>query len=100
MLPLLTEESCGTILLSVSSGRLPLKPPWFRRKTVNCDKLKQELRWTQTVDFSEGLEKTIRWYLDHQDWVREIESGEYRKWIEQNYGYPPPRLCDILVYQR
>jgi dTDP-glucose 4,6-dehydratase len=52
----------------------------------NCDKLKQELGWKQSVDFSEGLEKTIRWYLDHQDWVREIESGEYRKWIEKNYN--------------
>jgi nucleoside-diphosphate-sugar epimerase len=52
---------------------------------INCDKLKQELDWKQSVDFSEGQEKTIRWYLDHQEWVREIESGEYRKWIEQNF---------------
>jgi dTDP-glucose 4,6-dehydratase len=61
------------------------RPGHDKRYAINCDKLKQELGWRQSVNFSEGLEKTIRWYLDHQDWVREIESGDYRKWIEHNY---------------
>jgi dTDP-glucose 4,6-dehydratase len=61
------------------------RPGHDKRYAINCDKLKQELGWKQSVDFSEGLEKTIRWYLDHQDWVREIESGDYRTWIEHNY---------------
>jgi dTDP-glucose 4,6-dehydratase len=65
------------------------RPGHDKRYAINCDKLKQELGWRQSVDFSEGLEKTVRWYLDHQDWVREIESGDYRKWIEQNYAQRP-----------
>ena len=57
-----------------------------RRYAINCDKIKQELGWSQSVDFAEGLEKTVRWYLENPEWVREVESGEYRSWIEQNYG--------------
>jgi dTDP-glucose 4,6-dehydratase len=32
------------------------------------------------------MQKTVRWYLDNQQWVEEVRSGDYRKWIEQNYG--------------
>ena len=32
-----------------------------------------------------GLRETVRWYLEHQDWVRDVASGEYRRWIERNY---------------
>ena len=42
--------------------------------------------WKQSVTFEQGLDRTIRWYLDHQDWVESVSKGEYRPWIDVNYG--------------
>ncbi len=56
-----------------------------RRYAINCDKIKRELGWKQSVTFDEGLRETVRWYLDNNDWMENIKSGEYRKWIERNY---------------
>ena len=56
-----------------------------RRYAINCDKIKRELNWKQNVDFEEGLGKTVKWYLSNQDWINNIRSGEYKKWIEKNY---------------
>ncbi len=62
------------------------RPGHDRRYAVNCDKIKGELGWRPSVDFNEGLEITIDWYLTHADWVDRIRSGEYMKWMERNYG--------------
>jgi dTDP-glucose 4,6-dehydratase len=56
-----------------------------RRYAINCDKIKNELGWQQSVSFDEGLEKTVKWYLDNKEWMERIKSGEYRSWIEKNY---------------
>lgn len=56
-----------------------------RRYAINCDKIKRELGWKQSVTFDEGLRKTVKWYLNNQVWMEDIKSGEYRKWIEKNY---------------
>jgi dTDP-glucose 4,6-dehydratase len=56
------------------------------RYVINCDKIKNELGFKQSMDFTKGLELTVRWYLDNQAWVEEIRSGEYARWIEDNYG--------------
>ena len=56
-----------------------------RRYSINCDKIKKELNWKQTVDFREGIERTVKWYLSNQCWINDVKSGEYRKWIRQNY---------------
>jgi len=55
------------------------------RYAINCDKIKKELGWKQSVTFDEGLTKTVQWYLANSDWMDNIKSGDYRKWIEQNY---------------
>jgi len=57
-----------------------------RRYAIKCDKIKNELGWKQSVNFNEGLESTVSWYLENRDWIQNIVSGEYRKWIERNYG--------------
>jgi dTDP-glucose 4,6-dehydratase len=62
------------------------RPGHDRRYAINCDKIKKELGWKQSVDFSQGLELTVKWYLDNQKWIDGIKSGEYLKWIEKNYG--------------
>jgi dTDP-glucose 4,6-dehydratase len=62
------------------------RPGHDRRYAINCDKIKSELGWKQSVTFDEGLEKTVDWYLNNQEWVMNIKSGEYQKWIEKNYS--------------
>ncbi len=65
------------------------RPGHDRRYAINCDKIKRELGWKQRYTFDEGLRKTIEWYLAHTDWVNDIRSGEYRKWVEMNYATRP-----------
>ena len=61
------------------------RPGHDRRYAINCDKIKQELGWKQKFDFEKGLDMTIKWYINNQDWVDRVRSGEYRKWMEKNY---------------
>jgi dTDP-glucose 4,6-dehydratase len=61
------------------------RPGHDQRYAINCDKLKSELGWKQSLQFKEGLRHTVRWYLDNREWVDNIKSGEYLKWMEINY---------------
>jgi dTDP-glucose 4,6-dehydratase len=61
------------------------RPGHDRRYAINCDKIKRELGWSRQYNFEEGLNATIQWYINHQDWVDRVRSGEYRKWMEKNY---------------
>ncbi|HQA35447.1 MAG TPA: dTDP-glucose 4,6-dehydratase, partial [Casimicrobium huifangae] len=45
----------------------------------------RELGWRPTESFATGLEKTVRWYLDNAAWVADVQSGEYKQWVEKNY---------------
>lgn len=62
------------------------RPGHDRRYAINCDRIKGELGWIQRVDFNEGLDITIDWYLRNREWVENVRTGAYRKWIEINYG--------------
>lgn len=62
------------------------RPGHDLRYAINCDKIKNELKWKQSVSFDEGLDLTIKWYLQNNDWINHIQSGEYKKWIKKNYG--------------
>lgn len=61
------------------------RPGHDRRYAINCDKIKSQLNWKQSVDFEQGLEKTIDWYLSNSTWIKNILSGEYQNWINKNY---------------
>ena len=61
------------------------RPGHDRRYAIDCSKLKKELGWKQSVDFIQGLRKTVHWYLDNIEWAESIRSGEYLNWIEKNY---------------
>ncbi len=61
------------------------RPGHDRRYAINCDKLKGELGWRQSLSFEEGLEKTVAWYLGNHEWLALVKSGVYRTWMEQNY---------------
>ncbi|PMS15880.1 dTDP-glucose 4,6-dehydratase [Trinickia dabaoshanensis] len=61
------------------------RPGHDRRYAIDASKLERELGWKPAETFETGMAKTVRWYLEHQAWVNEVASGEYRKWVETNY---------------
>lgn len=56
------------------------------RYAIDCSKIKKEIGWKPSVTFSEGLRKTIEWYLSNPEWIANIQNGTYRNWMEQNYS--------------
>jgi dTDP-glucose 4,6-dehydratase len=62
------------------------RPGHDRRYAIDCSKIQSELAWSPKESFATGLEKTVQWYLDNQDWVAHITSGDYRHWIAANYA--------------
>ncbi|WP_373811756.1 dTDP-glucose 4,6-dehydratase [Porphyromonas loveana] len=55
------------------------------RYAIDSTKLKNELGWEPSLQFEEGIEKTVRWYLDHQDWLDHVTSGDYLRYYEDMY---------------
>ena len=56
-----------------------------RRYAVECSKIKSELGWRPSHEFSAGLDATIGWYRDNTGWIDRIRSGAYKDWIARNY---------------
>ena len=48
--------------------------------------LKDELGWEPSLQFEEGIEKTVAWYLDNKEWLENITSGDYKEYYEKNYN--------------
>jgi dTDP-glucose 4,6-dehydratase len=61
------------------------RPGHDRRYAIDASKLERELGWKPSETFESGIRKTVRWYLDNQDWVKNITSGAYRDWVSQQY---------------
>jgi dTDP-glucose 4,6-dehydratase len=62
------------------------RPGHDRRYAIDARKLERELGWKPAETFESGIRKTVRWYLDHADWVARVQSGAYREWVATNYG--------------
>jgi len=62
------------------------RPGHDRRYAIDARKIERELGWKPAETFASGIRKTVQWYLDHQDWVAEVQSGAYQNWVEKNYG--------------
>ena len=62
------------------------RPGHDLRYAIDATKLNRELGWTPSLQFEEGLEKTVDWYLAHQDWVKEVTSGDYQKYYNEQYS--------------
>lgn len=56
------------------------------RYAIDSRKLQKELGWEPSLQFEEGIEKTVKWYLDNQEWVDNITSGDYEKYYDEMYG--------------
>jgi dTDP-glucose 4,6-dehydratase len=61
------------------------RPGHDRRYAIDAAKIFGELGWKPTETFDTGIRKTVVWYLEHQDWVAQVASGEYRNWVNTNY---------------
>ena len=62
------------------------RPGHDLRYAIDSTKLKNELGWEPSLQFEEGLEKTVDWYLSHKDWMKNITSGDYLKYYKEQYG--------------
>ncbi|MDR1351082.1 MAG: dTDP-glucose 4,6-dehydratase [Zoogloeaceae bacterium] len=62
------------------------RPGHDRRYAIDARKIERELDWQPLETFQSGIEKTVRWYLEHADWVEHAQSGAYREWMTQQYG--------------
>jgi dTDP-glucose 4,6-dehydratase len=55
------------------------------RYAIDSSKLQKELGWKPSLQFEEGLEKTVDWYLDNSEWLNNVTSGEYQKYYLKQY---------------
>jgi dTDP-glucose 4,6-dehydratase len=55
------------------------------RYAIDATKLKNELGWTPSITFEEGLEKTVDWYLNNEEWLNDVTSGHYKQYYEEQY---------------
>jgi len=62
------------------------RPGHDRRYAIDASKLERELGWKPAETFDTGIRKTVRWYLDNQEWVRNVTTGAYRDWVGKQYG--------------
>ena len=62
------------------------RPGHDRRYAIDATKIEKELNWRPAETFETGIHKTVQWYLENQDWVEQVISGEYRQWIERQYS--------------
>jgi dTDP-glucose 4,6-dehydratase len=62
------------------------RPGHDRRYAIDASKIHRELGWKPAETFDTGIRKTVQWYLDHTEWVEQVQSGDYRNWIGTQYG--------------
>lgn len=80
--PAASGGSCRTLISFVTD-----RPGHDHRYAINAAKLADELGSRCSVGFESGLGQTVHWYLDHEEWWRDVTSGAYKAWIDKNYGY-------------
>ena len=62
------------------------RPGHDKRYAIDASKLKNELGWEPSLQFEEGLRKTIWWYMNNKEWVDNVTSGNYKKYYSEQYG--------------
>ena len=77
-----TDKQSYTTQISYVTDR----PGHDRRYAIDARKIERELGWKPAETFDTGIRKTVRWYLDNQGWVGNVQSGAYRDWVDRNYA--------------
>lgn len=62
------------------------RPGHDRRYAIDARKIERELGWRPAETFETGIRKTVQWYLDHPEWVENVQNGKYRDWVDTQYG--------------
>jgi len=62
------------------------RPGHDKRYAIDASKITRELGWKPAEQFEGGLRKTVRWYLENDEWVNHVRTGAYREWITENYA--------------
>jgi len=62
------------------------RPGHDRRYAIDATKISNELGWKPEETFETGIRKTVQWYLDNQEWVVNVQSGDYQNWLKKNYS--------------
>ncbi len=62
------------------------RPGHDLRYAIDASKIQRDLNWIPQETFETGLRKTVQWYLDNQQWVEHVQSGEYQNWVNQQYS--------------
>ena len=62
------------------------RPGHDRRYAVDVRKIEAEIGWAPTTNFASGIRNTVQWYLGHSSWVKNVQSGAYRQWMDVQYG--------------
>ena len=75
------EQSCLNLIHHIQD-----RPGHDRRYAIDASKIQNQLGWQPRHQIGEGLEKTMRWYLDQQEWVEQVTSGAYRDYYKHHYG--------------
>ncbi|MCF8187069.1 MAG: GDP-mannose 4,6-dehydratase, partial [Sulfuritalea sp.] len=57
-----------------------------QRYAIDASKIANQLGWKPKETFESGIEKTVNWYLENQDWVKNVTSGDYRHWVQKQYA--------------
>jgi dTDP-glucose 4,6-dehydratase len=61
------------------------RPGHDLRYAIDSSKIQDELGWQPSLDLEEGLEKTVDWYLENEDWLEHVTSGDYQKYYQEQY---------------
>ncbi|HEX2659206.1 MAG TPA: dTDP-glucose 4,6-dehydratase [Polyangia bacterium] len=67
------------------------RPGHDHRYAIDASRVTAECGWAPRETFESGLARTVRWYLDNASWIEDVRTGEYRRWMERNYGARPER---------
>lgn len=62
------------------------RPGHDLRYAIDCSKIKREIGWKPSHTLEEALRKTVMWYINNSSWIQGVQSGAYRKWMEENYA--------------